>query len=127
MGKVDNAVNKSQEVDDFMAKLEHPFADGIELLRAHIKDTNGEITEQVKWKAPSFSYRGEYLTTFNLWSRKDVFLVFHNPHIISIASEHLTGDYPDRRLFFFTDLADAKDKKPEVRRIVEELIKMIDE
>jgi len=79
----------------------------------------------VKWKAPSFAYHGEYLATFNLWSRKDVFLVFHNPHIITVASEHLTGDYPDRRLFFLTDLADAKEKKPEVRRIVEELIKMI--
>jgi hypothetical protein len=122
MGKAD----KTDEVDRFMAELEHPFAEGVEMLRAHIKATDAQITEQVKWKAPSFSYRGAYLTTFNLWSRKDVFLVFHNPHIVSIDSEHLTGDYPDRRLLFFTDLADAEAKKPEVRRIIRELIKMID-
>ncbi|MBM2620093.1 hypothetical protein JIG36_31725 [Actinoplanes sp. LDG1-06] len=125
MAKVDNAVNKTEEVDAFMADLDHPFKPGVELIRAHIKAGNKGITEQVKWNAPSFSYKGVYLTTFNLFSRPKVFLVFHHPHVVTIDDERLEGKYPDRRLLFFDDLADAKKKKPFVRSVVTELIKTI--
>jgi hypothetical protein len=109
-----------------MAALEHPFKEGVELLRAHIRSTNADIIEQVKWNAPSFSYHGVYLTTFNLFSRPKVFLVFHHPHVVTIDDEHLEGKYPDRRLLFFDSLADATKKKPLVRRVLKELIKSID-
>ncbi|TDC37386.1 DUF1801 domain-containing protein [Micromonospora sp. 15K316] len=127
MGKVDNTVNKTDEVDAFMDKLDHPFKAEVELLRESIKAVSPKITEQIKWKAPSFSYRGEYLATFNLWSKERVHLVFHNPLVVDIDSELLEGNYTDgRRMAYFADMKDAKAKKTELKRIIKQLVKSID-
>ncbi|SCL57301.1 protein of unknown function (DU1801) [Micromonospora eburnea] len=127
MGKVDNTVNKTDEVDAFMDKLDHPFKAEVELLRESIKAVSPKITEQVKWKAPSFSYQGEYLATFNLWSKERVHLVFHNPLVVDIDSELLEGNYTDgRRMAYFADMKDAKAKKAELKRIIKQLVKSID-
>ncbi|SBT46677.1 protein of unknown function (DU1801) [Micromonospora narathiwatensis] len=126
MGKVDNTVNKTDEVDAFMDKLDHPFKAEVELLRESIKAANPKITEQIKWKAPSFSYQGEYLATFNLWSKERVHLVFHNPLVVDIDSELLEGNYTDgRRMAYFADMKDAKAKKTELKRIIKQLVKAI--
>ena len=71
MKKRDEPVNKTEEVDAFMKDLDHPFKAEVEAVRKIIKKVNHRITEQVKWKAPSFSYKG-YLVTFN-YGRKSVF------------------------------------------------------
>ncbi|WP_204000927.1 DUF1801 domain-containing protein [Micromonospora lutea] len=127
VGKVDNTVNRTDEVDAFMEKLDHPFKAEVELLREGIKSVNTKIVEQVKWKAPSFAYQGEYLVTFNLWSKDRVHLVFHNPQVVNIESELLEGDYADgRRMAYFYDMKDAKAKKAELKRIVKQLIKSIE-
>ncbi|TYB95128.1 DUF1801 domain-containing protein [Micromonospora sp. WP24] len=127
MGKVDNTVNKTDEVDAFMDKLDHPFKAEVELLRESIKAVSPKITEQIKWKAPSFSYQGEYLATFNLWSKERVHLVFHNPLVVDIDSDLLEGNYTDgRRMAYFADMKDAKSKKTELKRIIKQLVKSID-
>jgi len=127
VGKVKNNVNRSAEVDEFMAQLDHPFKAEVEMLREYLKGVHPEITEQVKWKAPSFSYHGEYLTTFNLWAKERVHLVFHNPLVVEVVSGLLEGNYSDgRRMAYFADMADAQEKKAELGRVVTELIDMID-
>ncbi len=126
MGKVDNTVNKTAEVDAFMDKLDHPFKAEVEMLRESIKSVNPKITEQIKWKAPSFSYNGEYLATFNLWAKEHVHLVFHNPLVTEIDSQLLEGNYTDgRRMAYFQDMKDAKAKKAELKRVIKALIKSI--
>ena len=47
------------------------------LVRDAIKSANKNITEEIKWKTPSFSYNGEYLITFNLRDNQRIHLVFH--------------------------------------------------
>lgn len=64
-----SAVNKTAEVDAYMAKLEHPLKAELQAVRETIKGVNPGITEQIKWNAPSFSYRGEYLVTFTCAQR----------------------------------------------------------
>ena len=46
--------NKSQQVDRFLEGLDHPLKEQIEQLRLAILDSNDQITEHIKWKAPSF-------------------------------------------------------------------------
>ncbi|WP_433414340.1 hypothetical protein ACQP1V_33825 [Microtetraspora malaysiensis] len=48
--------NKSGEVDRFITALEHPLKAGIEQLRSAILASNADISEHVKWNAPSFRY-----------------------------------------------------------------------
>ena len=101
-----------------MQKLDHPLKAEVEALRKIIRAASTEITEQIKWNAPSYSYRGEYLVTFNLRETKRIHLVFHNPMIPEIKSQLLEGDYPDRRMTYFSDMKDIKAKKAEFQNIL---------
>ena len=44
-----------------------PHKRGVEQLRVAILDSNDDITEHVKWNAPSFRYAGEDRATFRLF------------------------------------------------------------
>ena len=112
------------EVDVFMENLDHPYKAEVELLRKIIKGANKEITEQLKWNAPSYRYRGEYLVTFNLRETKRIHLVFHNPMIAKIQSPLLEGDYDDRRMAYFSDKKDIKAKKAELVQVLKQLVKL---
>lgn len=116
MAKSTNTVNKTAEVDEFMAKQEHPYMGAVQLLRTAIKAVNPGIIEQIKWNAPSFAYQGEYLCTFNLHTDSRVHLVFHNPFIVEIDSALLEGEYRDRRMAYFANMADAKKRQAELQR-----------
>ena len=125
MKKRDEPVNKTEEVDAFMKDLEHPFKAEVEAVRKIIKKVNNRITEQVKWKAPSFSYKG-YLVTFNLWEKKRVHLVFHNGAILTNMNGLLEGDYPDRRMMYFSGMKDVKKKKAALEVFIHEWIRLMD-
>ena len=112
------------KVDLYMADLDHPFKAEVEALRNIIKSTNKEITEQVKWNAPSYSYRGEYLVTFNLRETKRIHLVFHNPMIPQIKSPLLEGTYVDRRMTYFSGMKDIQTKQAEFKAILKKLVEL---
>lgn len=68
---------KNPEVDQFMAKLDHPLKTEIEFIRSFILDSDPEITENIKWNAPSFSYKDEDRITFKLFPYDSIQLIFH--------------------------------------------------
>ena len=111
MKKSSVPINRTEEVNVFMEKLDHPFKAEVEAIRNIIKKVIKGITEQIKWKAPSFSYNGEYLVTFNLWAKDHVHLVFHNPMISKVNSPLLEGDYERRRSAHFTDMIEIQAKR----------------
>lgn len=123
--KKPSPVSRTDKVDEFMAALDHPLKREVQTLREIIKGANKEITEEIKWKAPSFIYKGEYLVTFNLRDMSRVHLVFHNPLIPQVKSNLLEGDYKDRRMAYFTDMQDVKAKKSTLQKALKELIKLI--
>ena len=123
--KTRQPVNKTEEVDAFMGRLDHPFKAEVQAVRDIIKNVNSDITEQVKWNAPSFSYKG-YMVTFNLWAKQHVHLVFHNGAILSNESGFLEGDYPDRRMAYFSSMDDVESKRPTLEAAVREWVKLRD-
>ena len=125
MAKIKKTKNNTEEVNAFMDKLDYPFKAEIQAIRDIIKGTNKEITEEIKWNAPSFSYK-DYIATFNLRAKQHVHLIFHNPAISEVKSQLLEGDYKDRRMAYFSDMDDIKSKKAELERVVKELIKLMD-
>ena len=125
MKKSSEPINKTEEVDAFMKELDHPFKVEVQAIRKIIKKVNKGITEQVKWKAPSLSYKG-YLVTFNLWEKKRVHLVFHNGAILTDKGGLLEGDYPDRRMMYFSDMKDVKAKKAALESFVKEWTTLMD-
>ena len=65
------------DVDTFMAQLKHPFAVQIQALRESLLNSNKSITEQIKWKAPSFCIDGDDRVTFRLQPKDQCQLIFH--------------------------------------------------
>jgi uncharacterized protein YdhG (YjbR/CyaY superfamily) len=111
-------------VDEFLEDLSHPLKAEVEALRSIIKGVDKNIAEEIKWKAPSFNYKGEYLVTFNLREEERIHLVFHNPQISKVKSKLLEGDYKDRRMAYFADMNDIKAKKPVLEKALKDLIKL---
>lgn len=114
----------TKKVDEFMEKLDPPLKEEVQTIRDIIKNVNKDITEEIKWKAPSFSYNGEYLVTFNLWEKEHIHLVFHNPEISKVKSKLLEGDYDHRRMGHFSDKDDIKTKKAVLEKVLKDLIKL---
>ena len=112
------------QVDEFMEKLDHPFKAEVQMMREMIKSVNKDITEQIKWNAPSFSYKGESLVTFNLWEKQKIHLVFHNPMISNVKSKLLEGNYEHRRMAYFADKHDIEEKKAALDKVLKDLIKL---
>lgn len=69
--------NRNPVVDTFMEALDHPLKPVIQSLRLAVLDGDDEITEQIKWKAPSFCFDSVDRVTFNLRPLHHVQLIFH--------------------------------------------------
>ncbi len=117
-------VSRTDKVDEYMAALHHPLKTEAQAVREIIKGVNKDIAEEVKWNAPSFSYKGEYLVTFNLRDEKRIHLVFHNPMISKVKSKLLEGDYADRRMTYFAGMKDVRAKKSMLEKALKDLIKL---
>jgi len=124
MKKTNPTMGNTEEANAFMDKLDHPFKAEVEMIREIIKSVNKDITEQIKWNAPSFSYKGESLVTFNLWEKQKIHLVFHNPMISRVQSELLKGNYEHRRMAYFADKKDIEEKKAALEKVLKDLIKL---
>lgn len=124
--KKGSPVSRTDKVDEFLMKLRHPLKAEVESVRSIIKGVGKDINEEVKWNAPSFNYKGEYLVTFNLRDEKRIHLVFHNPLIPQVKSKILEGDYKDRRMAYFADMQDVNSKKRLLEKTLKDLIRLID-
>lgn len=118
------AENNTEEVNGFLEQLGHPLGDEIEAVRAIIK-SDPHIAERVKWNAPSFFYKDD-LCTIHVKAKQHVHLIFHHPAIVKIRSPLLEGDYKDRRMVYFENMAEIRSRKKELRRILRELVALMD-
>lgn len=66
-----------QQVKEFLDQLEHPLKKEILAVRKIILGANKELTEHIKWNAPSFCFNGEDRVTFNLVGKEFFRLIFH--------------------------------------------------
>ena len=123
--KKGSPVSRTDKVGEFLRELSHPLKAEVEAVRSIIMSVSKDINEEIKWKAPSFNFKGEYLVTFNLRETKRVHLVFHNPLIPQVKSALLEGDYKDRRMTYFADMQDVKAKKILLEKILKDLIRLI--
>lgn len=69
--------NRSPAVDRFMDGLTHSHKDTIERLRIAILASDPQLSEQVKWNAPSFVVDGVDRVTFRLQPGDRVQLILH--------------------------------------------------
>jgi uncharacterized protein YdhG (YjbR/CyaY superfamily) len=116
---------EAEKVANYMEKLEHPLKAEIEAVRTILKSTNANLEERIKWNAPSYHLNEVDLVTFNVRMANKVHLVFHHIAIVGIKSDLLEGDYIDRRMMYFENMADLESKKEELVRVIEEIVKKL--
>lgn len=121
----------SPDVDQFLAALHHPLKEGVLRLRAAILAADPEITEHVKWNAPSFRYGSEDRVTFRLQPRGKLQLIFHRgakvradtaDFVFADPSGLMTWPAPDRAVIDFPDLASVAAHEPEIGPLVKRWI-----
>ena len=114
-------------VSAFLAELQHPFKPGIEQLRAAILASDDQITEHVKWNAPSFCYDGVDRATFRLQPGHRCQLILHRgAKVRDDAADFRFEDPsgllewlgPDRAVVTFRDLADVDARQDAVVDLV---------
>lgn len=70
------SASEPENVEAFLASLEHPFKEEILALRQLILGADPGIAEGIKWNAPSFR-TSEYFATFHLRAKDGVQLILH--------------------------------------------------
>jgi hypothetical protein len=119
-------IQKADQVDDYMEKLEHPFKQEIERLRCIILNANTKLQERVKWNSPSFYYIKD-LAAFNLRAKGyvQIIFIFYDGNMIEDPSL-LQGSWKDRREARFYSMDDIKKKQVALGHFVNDWIKLID-
>lgn len=114
---------------DLVRALDDDTREQVQLLRDIIGSLDADLTEHVKWNAPSYMLDGEDRITMNLRNKQGlVKLVLHmgatRPEDrkgapVLLADEGIVEWASDIRGFVtFTDLADIRAKEPAVRRVL---------
>lgn len=126
--------DSTKAVDEFMAKLDHPFKDDVESIRRLILGVHPSIAEGIKWNAPSFRTT-EYFATTNLRVKGGIGIILHMgakvrklPADFSIADPMnlLKWLGKDRATVEFTDSKDFAAKKAGFENIIRQWIRYLE-
>jgi hypothetical protein len=109
-------VAHNSDVDAWFADYDNPLKDAMLRVREIILE-EPRMTETIKWKTPTFTYRGN-MASFNPRSNAHVSLLFHNG--ASIPGEHprLEGGGDVARYMRLTDLAEVEAAADDLRSVV---------
>jgi hypothetical protein len=125
---------KTTDLHTWLEELEHPLKQEMLELREIILEANKQLTEHIKWNAPSYCINGEDRITFNLRAKDQVRLVFHcgvkikarklKGKISSDTHQWLEWAADDRALLSFSDMIEIMQKKKTIQQIIKEWIKI---
>ena len=106
----------SREVDAWFEEYEHPAKEAMLRVREIILDDD-RIEETIRWKSPTFMYRGN-MASFNPRTKSHVSLMFHTGASIPGEFPRLEGGGDTARYMKFADLDDVEAARDELRSIV---------
>jgi len=72
-----NLLSDSEQVTVFLQELDHPLKAEIEDIRKLILGIGDQVSEHIKWRAPSFCVNNQDRITFNFHVKQGFRLVFH--------------------------------------------------
>jgi hypothetical protein len=110
-------VNENPEVTAFLDALEHPLKDAILAVRSTILEADDRMAESIKWKSPTFVYKGN-LASIDPKAKKHVTVLFHSG--ASIPGDHplLEGGGDVARYVRFPDVASIERRRDELAAVV---------
>ncbi|MGH2695638.1 MAG: DUF1801 domain-containing protein [Actinomycetota bacterium] len=114
---VKGTVPKSAEVDAWFEALDHPLKEAMLRVRRTILGADRRITETIKWKSPTFVFRGN-IASIDPRTKKHVNLLFHQGASLPGKHPHLEGGGDTVRYMRFADLEDVRAKKSDLERAI---------
>jgi hypothetical protein len=109
-------MSSSAEVDSWFAEYEHPAKEAMQRVRQIVLEDE-RVTETIKWKAPTFMFRGN-MASFNPRTRAHVSLMFHTGASIPGHHPRLEGGGDTARYMRFNDLSDVELAADDLRAVV---------
>jgi hypothetical protein len=103
-------------VDAWFAERRHPLEEAMQLARRLILDADERVAESVKWKTPTYSFKGN-IVSFNP-SKKHVSLLFHRGAEIPGDFPLLEGDGKLVRTMRFADVGEVEEAADELQAVV---------
>lgn len=109
--------NRDPGVDAWFESYDNPQKELVQAVRRVILDADPRITETIKWKAPTFMYKGN-LASFYPRSTQHVSLMFHTGAVLPDPTGLLEGEGAVARVARFLDESDLEAKAPALRGLV---------
>ncbi|PJN56417.1 hypothetical protein PAEVO_31400 [Paenibacillus sp. GM2FR] len=115
-----------EQVMEYLHDLEHPLKAEIEEVTSFILSVDDQITEQIKWNAPSFCVQGEDRITLNLQGKGFFRIIFHcgakvqNHDIKGVMPEDTLLEWAsnDRAIVKIFNLDDLEEKKEPLKQVI---------
>ena len=108
---------QNKEVDAWLARYDNPMKPVVERIRAIVLAADPRIDECIKWRAPTFMYRGN-LASFFPMSKQHASLMFHAGALIPGEHPLLEGGGDTGRVMKIGSLAEAESAKRDIERVV---------
>ena len=109
-------MKRNPDVDKWFAERKDPMVEAKQLVREIILGADPRVTESIKWKTPTFDYKGNIIS-FNP-SKNFVSLLFHRGAEIPGKHPRLEGDGKLARTMRFADAKDAIAGKKDLAAVV---------
>ena len=117
--------NRNPDVDTWFEQYVNPQKELVQEVRRTILDADPRVTEAIKWKAPTFMYRGN-LASFYPKSKQHVSLMFHQGAALPDPYGLLEGEGDTSRVAKFTSADDLKAKSEALHGLVTAWIELKD-
>jgi hypothetical protein len=121
----------TEQIEAYLATLDHPHKAEIAAVRDIILGASDKIAERIKWKVPSFYSRENPrhdLAAFHPRTLDAAQLILVFPHgLVTDESGLLEGDWRDRRMAKFYNLADVRAKEAALVGVVQAWVQLEEE
>jgi hypothetical protein len=123
----------NEEVTTFLDELNHPFRKEIEQLRLCIMNADSDLSENIKWNGPNYSFDNEDRITMRIQpvTTKQIQIIFHcgakvkeqtKDKLIKNDFDILVWKGNDRAIATFKNMEDIENNKANLAAIVAEWI-----
>lgn len=109
-------MNRNPDVDAWFEERSHPLDPLMRRTREVILGADDRVTEAIKWKTPTFAYKGN-IASFNP-SKRFVSLLFHRGAEIPGDHPRLEGDGKLARTMRFADLDELAAGRAELEAVI---------
>ncbi|HEY7593591.1 MAG TPA: DUF1801 domain-containing protein [Actinophytocola sp.] len=107
---------RNPDVDRWFDEAEHPMDATMRRARDIILGADDRVTESIKWKTPTFAYRGN-IASFNP-SKRFVSLLFHRGAEIPGDHPRLVGDGKLTRTMRFADVDELENGRADLEAVI---------